>query len=134
LRFLRFGEPLGGHVGRPEGLRDDDVRIDQLALELAVRTVLVGRDDIVVTAGLEELAQAELARNAAEQLARPEVDRFRRGQGLAVRVALDLRQIVAWIAGRIAAGRIVVEDAEDFRHGTRLSCSPWNGTRLGHGV
>ena len=70
LEILRLGDALGGQIGRPEGLRDDDVGIDQLALELAVRPVLVGRDDQLVPACLEEFAQAQLARHAAEQLRR----------------------------------------------------------------
>src|SRR5437868_12936071 len=71
----------------------------------------------------EEFAQPQLARNAAEQLARLKIDRARRRQRLAVRVDLDLRQIVARIAGRIAADRVIVEDAKNLRHGTRLSFS-----------
>ena len=70
LQILRLGDPLGGQIGRPEGLRDDHVGVDQLALELAVGAVLVGGDDQRVALAFEIVAQAQLARHAAEQFAR----------------------------------------------------------------
>ena len=76
LQLRRLGDPLGRQVGRPEGLGDDDLGLRQLALEDRVRAVLVGGDDERVPALLEELAQAELAGDAAEQLAGREVDRL----------------------------------------------------------
>ena len=78
LQLRRLGDPLGGQVGGPERLGDDDLGLGQLALEDRVRPVLVGGDDQPVPAPLEELAQAELARDAAEQLAGREVDRLGR--------------------------------------------------------
>src|SRR3712207_6326256 len=102
LEVLGLGDLLSSQVGGPEGLRDHDVGVDQLALELRVLPVLVGRDDELMTRRLEELAQAEFARNAAEQLAGLEVDRARAGERLAVRIALDLGEAIARIAGRIA--------------------------------
>ena len=45
LQLRRLGDPLGGQVRGPERLRDDDVGVGQLALELRVRPVLVGGDD-----------------------------------------------------------------------------------------
>ena len=70
LQLRRLGDPLGRQVGGPERLRDDDLGVGQLALEDRVRAVLVGGHDQLVAAPLEELAQPELAGDAAEQLAR----------------------------------------------------------------
>ena len=77
LQVRRLGDPLGGQVGGPERLRDDDVGLGQLALEDRVRPVLVGGHRQRVAAGLEELPQAKLAGDAAEQLAGREPDRLR---------------------------------------------------------
>ena len=52
LRFGRLRDPLGGQVGGPERLRDDDVGVGQLALEDGVGAVLVGGDDEAVAAAL----------------------------------------------------------------------------------
>src|SRR6185369_15507336 len=117
LDVPRLREALGGHVSRPEGLRDDHVRVDQLALENRFRPVLVGGDDQLVPGAFDEFPQAQLARHAAEQAARLEVDRPRRRQGLTAGIALDLGQIVARIACRITVDWIVVEDAEDLHGG-----------------
>src|SRR6186997_402127 len=65
---------------------------------------------------LEELAQAKLARDAAEQLAGREVDRARGGGRLPVGVALDFGDVVARVGGRIAVHRVVVENTNDLRH------------------
>ena len=81
LQILRLGDALGGQIGRPEGLRDDDVGIDQLALERAVRAVLVGGDDQRVARAFEIFAQPQLARHAAEQFAGREVDRLAASAG-----------------------------------------------------
>ena len=70
LQVRRLGDPLGGQVGRPERLRDDDVGVGQLALEDRVGAVLVRGHDQRVTLALEVLPQAELAGDAAEQLRR----------------------------------------------------------------
>src|SRR5262249_49686372 len=64
----------------------------------------------------EELPQAELPGDAAEQLARREVDRLRRRRGLSIGVALDLRDVVARVGGRVAVHRVVVEHTEHLRH------------------
>ena len=48
LQVRRLGDALGGQVRRPERLRDDDVGVGQLALEVRVGTVLVGRDGQLV--------------------------------------------------------------------------------------
>ena len=116
LEVLRFGYPLGGQIGRPERLRDHDVRIHELTLELRIGPVLVLGDDQLVPGRLEEFAQAQLAGHAAQQLPRLEIDRARRRQGLAVGVAVEPGQIVAGIFGRISVDRIVVEDAQNLRH------------------
>ncbi len=130
LQLLGLVEALLRHVGRPERLRDDDVRVGKLAVELAIGSVLVGRDDKGVTTILQESAKAELAGDASEQLARPEVDRLRCRQQLTVGIALDPRQIVARIVLGVAVYGVVVENAQDLRHGGafRLPCG--NGTRI----
>ena len=82
LQLRRLGDPLRREVRGPERLRDDDVGVGELALELGVRPVLVGGDDEAVSALFEERAQPEPAGDAAEQLARREVDPLRRRRGL----------------------------------------------------
>jgi len=67
-------------------LGNDNVSIDELLLELAVRAILVGGDDQLVSSRLEELAEAELAGDAAEELSGSEVDGLGGGQELAVRI------------------------------------------------
>ena len=116
LQVRCLGDPLGGQVGGPERLGDHHLGLGQLALEDRVRPVLVGGDDEPVPAPLEELAQAELAGDAADQLAGREADRLRRRRALPVVVALDRRHLVARVGRRVAVDRIVVEHAEDRRH------------------
>src|SRR5262245_18747755 len=70
---------------------------------------------------VDELAQAQRAGDAADQLAGAEAERLGRRRALAVRVALDLGDIVARVGRRIAVDRVVVEHAEDVRHGPRSS-------------
>ena len=67
FRFASLGDPLGGQVRRPERLGDDDVGVDELALEHRVGAVLVRGHDQRVTLALEVVPQAELAGDAAEQ-------------------------------------------------------------------
>src|SRR5262249_3001069 len=105
----------------PEGLRDDDVGVDQLALERRVLTVLVRRHDQLMAVRLEIGAQAQFARNATEQGTRLEVDGMGCGERLAVGITRDLRQVIARVTVRIAGLRVVVEDAENLRHETHLS-------------
>ena len=114
LQVRRLREALRSQIRRPERLRDDHVRVLELAFESRVGPVLVGRDDELVPALLEELPQPELARDAAEQLARREVDRLRRGRGLPAVVALDRRDAVARVGRRVPANRVVVQDAQDL--------------------
>ena len=45
LEIGGLGDALGGQVGRPERLGDDDVGVGQLLLEDRVGALLVGRDD-----------------------------------------------------------------------------------------
>jgi hypothetical protein len=61
-------------VARPEGLRDDDLCIREVLLELGARAVLVARDDELVALAFEPFTKAEAAGDAAEELARLEVD------------------------------------------------------------
>lgn len=81
-----------------------------------------------MTGIFEELAQAELARDAAEQFAGLEIDSARRGRRHAVGVAIDLGNVVAGILGRIARDRIVIENGEHFCHGRAPS---WAGMEAG---
>ena len=89
LELRRLLEPFGRHVGGPERLRDDDVGIGQLPLELAAGTILVGGHYEAMAARLQELAQTQLTRDAAEKLTRFEIDRLRRRRGLSAWIALD---------------------------------------------
>src|SRR3990170_3109298 len=66
---------------------------------------------------LQEFAQAQLARDAAEQLARLEVDGARRGRRLSVGIFRDLGDVVAGIFLGIAVDRIVIKNGENFGHG-----------------
>src|ERR1700722_3849365 len=68
-------------------------------------------------AGLfEELAQAEFAGHAAEQLARLEVDLGRCGCGLPVGVFGDLRDVVASVFRRVTIDGVVVENTNYLSH------------------
>ncbi len=107
-------DALGRHVGGPEGLRDHDLGVVQLAVEHAVRAVLARGDHELVAVGLEVLAQAQLARDAAQQGAGLEVDAPRRGQRLSVGIALQVRQVVAGVGGGIARHGVVVEHANNL--------------------
>ena len=98
LQIPRLGDPLGSEVGGPEGLGDHDVGVDELALEHRVGTVLVGGDDEAVPFPFEVRPQAQLARDATEQLPRREVDRLRRRCRLATGVRGDRGHAVTWIA------------------------------------
>ena len=62
LQLRRLGDALGGQVGGPERLRDDDLGVGQLALEHRVGPVLVGGDDQRVALRLEEAAAAQARR------------------------------------------------------------------------
>jgi hypothetical protein len=74
-----------------------------------------------MTALLEELPQAQLTRDAAEQLARREVDRLRVRRGLAVVVAGDLGDVIPGVRLRMAVDGIVVRTA------TRSTASSTSG-------
>ena len=87
LQVRRLGDPLGGQVGRPERLGDDDIGVGQLSLEDRVGPLLVGGHHQRVAVCFEEPAQAELAGDAAEQLAGREVDGLRGRQRLPVGIA-----------------------------------------------
>ena len=128
LEVRCLGDPLRGQVRGPERLRDDDLGVGELALEGGVRPVLVGRDDQLVATAFDEAPEAELAGDAAEQLAGREVDRLWRRGRLAAVVARDLGDAVTRVLRRVAVDGIVVEDAEDFRHGAILA-----GARRGCG-
>ena len=71
--------------------------------------------ELVATA-LDEAPEAELAGDAAEQLAGREVDRLGRRGRLAAVVAGDLGDRVTRVLRRVAVDGIVVEDTEDLCH------------------
>ena len=87
FKFRRLGEPRGGHVGRPERLRNNDLRIRQLAIEDRIRAILIGGHDQFVALEFEVFAQAQFARHAAKKGAGLKIDRFRRRKSLTVRIA-----------------------------------------------
>jgi hypothetical protein len=121
LQVLRFGNALRGEVGGPEWLRDHNVGVDKLLVEGRVGAFLVRGDDERMTGVLQELAQAELAGHAAQELAGIEVDRARGRRGLSARIFLDLRDVVAGIFRRIAAHGIGVENCYNFHIGSSLA-------------
>jgi hypothetical protein len=69
-----------------------------------------------VSRAFEEFAKTQLPRHATEQLARNEIDLFRRGQRLAAGIMRELGQIITHIGLRIAVDRIVVKYANDLGH------------------
>src|SRR5437879_742074 len=89
LQLRRLRDALRSEIGGPERLGDDDFRLGELSLEGRIGPVLVRGDHELVSASFDERSQAELARDAAEELPRLEVDLLRRGRGLAAVVALD---------------------------------------------
>ena len=95
--FFALAIRSAGEVGGPERLRDHDVGVGQFSSNTESGAVLVGCHHQRVAGVLKELAQAELAGDAAEQLARLEVDRLRRRCGLAVGIAVDLGDVVAGV-------------------------------------
>ena len=118
--FWRLGDPLPREIGGPEGLRDDDVGVEEFTFEHRIGAVLVRGHDKAVPAALEEFAEAQLARDGAEEFARLEVDGLRRWQRLPARIALELRDIVARVRFGMTADGIVVENADDFHHAPLL--------------
>ena len=70
LELRRLGDPFGGQIGRPERLRDDDIRIGQFAIEFGMGT----RPYPQVTTNwvmtlVQELAQTQFTRDASEKRA-----------------------------------------------------------------
>mmetsp|Transcript_14560 Transcript_14560/g.38612 ORF Transcript_14560/g.38612 Transcript_14560/m.38612 type:complete len:422 (-) Transcript_14560:51-1316(-) len=126
-----LGDALGGHVGGPEGLRDHDLRVAELALQHRVRAVLRGRDHEPMAALLQELAQAQLAAHGPEELAGPEVHGRGRGRRLTIRVALDLRDVAARVGLGVALGGVLVQDADHLHHRMALlaRCALLGGRR-----
>ena len=112
----RLRDALGGEVGGPERLRDYDVGVGELALEDAIRPVFVRGHHEGVAQALDELAQPELARDGAEQRTGGEVEGFRRGRGLAARVAFDPRDVVPRVRSGVTVHGVVVEHAQDLHH------------------
>src|SRR5436190_19235052 len=106
-QLRRLGDALGRQVGGPERLGDDDLGVPELSLEDRVRTVFVRSHDEGVAAVLEERSQAELPGNAAQKLARFEVDPLGGWRRLSIVVALDPWNRVSSIRGRIPVNGIV---------------------------
>ena len=77
---------------------------------------LLGGHDQSVAGLFEEFAQAQLAGHAAQKLARLEIDGAWGGRRLAVRIVVDLGDVVAGVFLGIAVDGIVIENGEDFCH------------------
>ena len=121
LELLGLVEALLRHVSGPERLGNHDLGVGKMFLEFGIRTILVRGDDELVAGLFEELAKSKLSRDAAEQLARLEVDRARGRRRHAARIVIDLRNVVPRIVRRIAGYGIVVENTENFSHGSTPS-------------
>jgi hypothetical protein len=116
LELGRLGDPLRGQVRRPERLGDHDRGARELPLEDRIRPVLFRRDHQPMPALLHERPQPELTRHAPEQLTRREVGPLRSRRRLPVGIALDRRDAIARVGGRVSAHRVVVEHAENRCH------------------
>jgi hypothetical protein len=68
-----------------------------------------------------ESAQAELSRNAAQELAGVEVDTSRCGQGLTIRITFERWDVVPCVGTRVSVHGVLVEDANDLRHALPLA-------------
>src|SRR5262249_48424555 len=66
LELLSFVDALLGHVGWPEGLRDDDLSVGQLFVEYRVLAILARGNNEGVTGLLKKFSQAEFTRNTAQ--------------------------------------------------------------------
>ncbi len=75
LQVFGFGDPLRRHIGGPEGLRDHHVRVVQLLVERRVRALLVRGDNELMAIVLGPFLEAEGAADAAQKLARLEINR-----------------------------------------------------------
>ena len=116
LQLRRLGDPLGRQVGGPERLGDDDLGVGQLACRTRSPAPSLSEVTTRVWPRPPGTCAGRLARDAAQKLSRLEVDGLGRGQGLAVRITVELRQIIAGIGFRIAIDRIVVKNANYFCH------------------
>jgi hypothetical protein len=116
LQFRRLGEPLRGHIGGPERLRDNDFGVGQLAIEDRIRTVLIRGHDQRMAIRFEVFAQAQFARHAAEKRAGLEINRFWRWKSLAVWIMIDLGKIVPRVGAWITVNGVIVEHAHNLCH------------------
>jgi hypothetical protein len=108
FQLFRLGNALRREIGRPEGLGNDNICVDEFALEHAVRPILVGRHNEGVTLSFQKFPETEFTRHATEESTRLEIDCARRGKSLSVRVSFDPWQVVSGISLRIAIDGIVV--------------------------
>src|SRR5262245_16712093 len=123
FKLLRFFETLPRHIGRPEGLRNNDLGVRKFFLEYRVLAVLARGNDESVTGLLEKLTKSELSRDAAQELTGLKVNRARGGRGRAVGITLDFRNVVASICLRITVNGIVIKDSNHLRHDVTPSFS-----------
>jgi hypothetical protein len=103
-----------------------DLGIGEFLVEGRVRAILVGGHHQSMAGVLQELAQAQLAGDAAKQFARLEVDLARGRRGHAAGIVVDLGNVVAGVGLRVAVDGIVIENGENFGHGGAPS-KGWHG-------
>ena len=114
FELLRFRNPLCRHVSRPERLRDDNIRIEQMTIEPGILAVLVARDHEFVTVRFKVRTKPEFTGDAADELPRLEPQRSaRRRERLTVRIGLEDGNIVAGVFRRIAGGGIGIKNAKN---------------------
>jgi hypothetical protein len=104
MAIWRFGPSrrFPGQVGRPEGLGDDDVSVDEVPVEGRVRAFLVRCDHQGVPGGFKVSAESQLSPDAAEELAWCEVDGRGSGQSRAVGVVVQHGDVISRVRGRVA--------------------------------
>lgn len=108
LQILRGLEPFRREIRRPKRLRDDDIRVRQLAVENGVGAFFVAGDDYGVPFGFQPVLEPQATRDRAEEVAGSEVDRPGGGERLAVQIGRNVRKGVARVGGREPADRVRV--------------------------
>src|ERR1700692_3126346 len=84
--------------------------------EFRILTVLVTRNNKLMTELLQITPQGKLTRNRTEQFTRFKTKPFRSGRRLPVRVTANYRNPVSRITGRVTHFWIWIENTQDFCH------------------